>query len=140
MRPSRPPEGRAHEASRRGAGPAPAAGGTHPPGSGGREPIRPLPAYLGERPSDPTAPYYGGAAERLAAGPEKAGRVRPERAESSIQAGFRRETRPPTRAEARGLKERRTCRRNPDGGSEGFRPEGRGRSEPAGTPKGSHKK
>ena len=40
-------------------------------------------------PSDPTAPYYGGAAERLEADREKAGRVRPERAESSIQAGFR---------------------------------------------------
>jgi hypothetical protein len=69
---------------------------------------------LGERPSDPTAPYYGGAAERLEADREKAGRVRPERAESSIQAGFRRETRPPTRAEARGLKERRTFRSDPD--------------------------
>jgi hypothetical protein len=63
-------------------------------------------AYWGPPPSDPTAPYYGGAAERLEADREKAGRVRPERAESSIQAGFR--TLRPDRRQERRLEAYRT--------------------------------
>src|SRR5215212_4291008 len=42
-------------------------------GLGRPRPIRGCPAYLGPPPSDPTAPYYGGAAMRLEADREKAG-------------------------------------------------------------------
>src|SRR5215213_2607714 len=43
------------------------------PGLGRPRPIRGCPAYWGPPPSDPTAPYYGGAAMRLEADREKAG-------------------------------------------------------------------
>jgi hypothetical protein len=79
---------------------------TRPSGSGGREPIRPLPAYLGEgrliRPPRTTT----GPPRRLEADREKAGRVRPERAESSILAGFR--TLRPGRRQERRLEAYRT--------------------------------
>src|SRR5215210_4308481 len=103
----------------RGAGPAPAAGGTQPPGSGGREPIRGCPAYLGPPPSDPTAPYYGGAAVKAGSGSGE-GRTRLTREGQKLD---RRQVRngDPTADKSGGSRpiERRTFRSNPDAGSKG---------------------
>src|SRR5205085_9986794 len=89
--------------------------GTALMGSGGRGRFGQLPAYLGEgrliRPPRTTA---GPPSRGLEADRERTGAADLPGAESSGRPGPAPETRPPTRAEARGLKERRTFRSNPD--------------------------
>src|SRR4051812_15472330 len=64
-----------------------------------------LPAYFGRGPSDPTAPHYDGAAERLEADRERTGRVRPVQGPKALTGlGPAPETRPPTRTEVLGQK------------------------------------